>query len=214
MNNVERIYQESKGAADFAGKYFEYLAQLFKSMDNNAIAAFVDELESARRNDQTVFLVGNGGSAATCSHMANDIGTDVRKKGGSDRPFRVLALTDNNAVMTAIANDDGYDVVFVNQLRIHYREGDKLVAISASGNSPNVVKAAQWVKDRGGKVVSLVGFDGGKLKEFSDVCVHVKTPKHEYGPVEDIHMVLDHLVANYLTYRVRDEVQKRLGIVA
>lgn len=209
MNNVEKIYREAQNAQQFAAKYFEYLSQLLKEMDTNAIAGFIEELILARKEDKTVFLVGNGGSAATCSHMANDIGTDVRKKGGSEIPFRILSLTDNNAVMTAIANDDGYDNVFVNQLRIHYRPGDKLVAISASGNSPNLVKAAQWVKERGGRVISMVGFDGGKLREMSDLVLHVKTPKHEYGPVEDIHMILDHLVSNYLMYRVQAEGTNR-----
>jgi len=105
--------------------------------------------------------------------------------------------------MLAVANDTGYENIFVNQLRIHYRKGDKLVAISASGNSPNVVVAAEWVKKQGGAVIALVGFDGGKLKEIGDVVVQVKAVKGEYGPVEDIHMILDHLVSYWLQYQIQ-----------
>lgn len=198
MNNVERLFSEADCLKQFANGYFKYLYDLLNQIERSAIEAFVEELEDARTNGNTVFLAGNGGSAATVSHMANDIGIDVLKKGKSDKPFRAFALTDNVAVMSAIANDDGYENVFVNQLKVHYRDGDKLVAISASGNSPNIVAAAEWVKNKRGKVIGLIGFDGGRLKDICDVIIHVKTPKGEYGPVEDIHMIIDHLISNWL----------------
>lgn len=202
MNNVERLFSEADGLKQFANGYFKYLYDLLNQIEISAIETFVEELEDARINDNTVFLAGNGGSAATASHMANDIGIDVLKKGKSEKPFRVFALTDNVSVISAIANDDGYENIFLNQLRIHYRDGDKLVAISASGNSPNVVAAAEWIKHRGGKVIGLVGFDGGRLKNICDVVIHVKTPEGEYGPVEDIHMIIDHLISNWLICKV------------
>jgi D-sedoheptulose 7-phosphate isomerase len=202
MNNIERIFHDSLDAGQFAGKYLNYLSQLFATIDEKEIVSFIDELNDAYKNGNTIFFAGNGGSAATASHMANDIGMDVLKKSGSEKAFRALALTDNASVMTAIANDDGYDNIFVNQLRIHYRDGDKLVAISASGNSPNIVAAAKWVKSKGGKIISLTGFGGGELKRISDISVHVETPKDEYGPVEDIHMIIDHLVANWLHHKL------------
>lgn len=205
MNNIERIFNGSADIQQFSKNYFNYLFKLLNDLDTDAIAAFAEEMENARKNHNTIFFVGNGGSAATASHMANDFGMDVLKKGGGDLPFRALALTDNTSVMLAIANDDGYDRLFVNQLRIHYRQGDKLVAISASGNSPNVVAAAEWVKVRGGTVMSLIGFDGGRLKEISDVTIHAKSEKGEYGPVEDIHLIMDHLLANWLQFRVQLE---------
>jgi len=169
---------------------------------------FVEELEDAWNNQNTFFLAGNGGSAVTASHMANDIGIDVLKKGGSNKPFRVLALTDNTSVMTAISNDDGYENLFVNQLKIHFRHGDKLGVISASGNSPNVVAAAKWVKKRKGRTVGIVGFDGGKLKDICDIVIHVHTLKGEYGPVEDIHMIIDHLISNWLICKMQAETKK------
>ena len=205
MKTIESLLNEASDVQQFSKGYFSYLSSLLDELDTNAIAAFADEIENARKNQNTIFFIGNGGSASTASHMANDFGTDIRKKGGSDLPFRALSLTDNNAVMMAIANDDGYDNLFVNQLRIHYRPGDILVAISASGNSSNIICAAEWVKERDGIVMSLVGFDGGRLKEISDVVIHVKSQKGEYGPVEDVHMIMDHLLANWLQYKVMSE---------
>jgi len=205
MKTIESLFNEASDIQQFSKGYFSYLSSLLDELDTNAIASFADEMENARKNQNTIFFIGNGGSASTASHMANDFGTDIRKKGGSDLPFRALSLTDNNAVMMAIANDDGYGNLFVNQLRIHYRPGDILVAISASGNSSNIVCAAEWVKEKGGIVMSLVGFDGGRLKEISDVVIHVKSQKGEYGPVEDVHMIMDHLLANWLQYKVMSE---------
>lgn len=210
MNNIDRLFCECTDASQFASGYLSYLAELLTQLNTSRIAAFIEELELAREHQNTVFFVGNGGSAATASHMANDFGIGTRT-GDDSPPFRALALTDNVAALTAIANDNGYHNLFVFQLRIHYRPGDRLVAISASGDSPNVIAAAEWVKKRGGKVIGLVGFDGGKLQDLCDLIIHVKTPKGEYGPVEDIHMILDHLVYSWLQCQVqkkKDNVQK------
>jgi len=208
MNNIEKIFNESQNAEQFAKGYFNYLSTLLGRLDTKAIAEVIKELNVARENDNMIFIVGNGGSAATASHMANDIGMDVLKKGGIETPFRALALTDNAVLMSAIANDDGYNNIFVNQLKIYYRPGDKLIAISASGNSPNVIEAAKWVREKGGRVIGFVGFDKGKFDEVCDIVIHVNTPKGEYGPVEDIHMVLDHLIANWFQYKVRNKTIK------
>lgn len=201
MSNLDRLLGESTDAAEFAGAYLDYLCGLLSRLDRKAVSAFIEELELARLRQKTVFVVGNGGSAATASHMANDLGVGTCATAGG-QPFRVLALTDNVAAITAIGNDDGYEQVFVRQLQVHYQSGDKLVAISASGNSPNVVIAAEWVKRQGGKVLGLVGFNGGALKRLCDVLIHAETPKGEYGPVEDIHMILDHLICAWLRNRV------------
>ncbi len=202
MNNIEHIFNESNDAEDFATRYCDYLTNLLRRLDKKAIAQFIGELETARNNDKTVFIIGNGGSAATASHMANDIGVDVLKKSGTNRPFRVMSLTDNVPVMTAIANDNGYENLFLDQLKIHYREGDILVAVSASGNSPNVTTAVDWVKSQLGRTIGIAGFKGGRLKEICDLTLLVETPAGEYGPVEDIHMIIDHLVGNYLQYKL------------
>ncbi len=205
MNQIERLFGKGRGFKAFAAGYFEYIHHLLKLLDITAVELLIHELESARKNGSTVFVAGNGGSGATASHMANDIGVDVLKKGDADNPFRILALTENISVMTAIANDDGYENLFVNQLKIHYREGDKLVVISASGNSPNVVSAAQWVKQRAGKTIGIVGFGGGRLKDICDIVIHVMAKEGEYGPVEDIHLIIDHLISNWLICKLKGE---------
>lgn len=200
MNEVDRIYAASPAARDFAGQYLDYVSAVLARIDRTEIAAFIDVLLDARERGATIFFIGNGGSAATASHFANDIAIGTRCAG---KPFRALALTDNNAVMTAIANDDGYDDVFAQQLRVLMHPQDVVVAISASGNSPNLVRAVEQAKANGAITVGLTAFDGGKLRQLAQLSVHVPTNKGEYGPAEDGHMVLDHLVGAYLTRAAR-----------
>jgi D-sedoheptulose 7-phosphate isomerase len=192
--NLELLQSKLKNPNQFSIGYFEYLSMLFKQLDISSIAGFIEELENVRQNQGTIFIIGNGGSAATASHMANDLCMITHKVECQLKPFRALALTDNNALMTAVANDDGYKSLFTEQLKVHYRSGDILIAISVSGNSPNVVEAVNWVKSKKGKTIGLTGFDSGEMKALCDVLIHVQTPKGEFGPVEDIHMIIDHLV--------------------
>ena len=204
MNNIDKLIPEAKSPGEFAKGYFAYLKTVLDSIDASSINQLVAQFEAARNEGATIFVAGNGGSAATATTMANDIGFDIVKKSGTDKPFRVLALTDNTSVLTAIANDVGYEDAFLNQLRIHYRKGDRLVVISASGNSANVVRATEWVKERGGRVTGLLGFEGGKLKGLCDVVVHVKTQAGEYGPVEDAHLIMNHVLAHWFQFQLRN----------
>lgn len=203
MNNVDRLCSNSEKVSEFARSYFDYLKSVLNSIDPAELDNLVLELEEARAAGSTIFIIGNGGSASTATTMANDIGFDVIKKSGTDKPFRVMALTDNTSVLTAIANDVGYENVFINQLKIHYRRGDVLLAISASGNSPNIVTAAQWVKEQGGRVIGFVGFAGGRLKEIADVVLHARAQAGEYGPVEDAHLVLNHVLAHWFQFKLK-----------
>ena len=201
MNNIENLVNNAQNVQQFAEEYFEYISELLKQIDTGKIKDFIEEMEDARDNQNTVFFVGNGGSASTASHMVNDLGLGSRVH--IDPPFRVLSLVDNIAAITAVANDTGYDNVFTRQLQMYHKPGDKLVVISASGNSPNLIQAAEWVKKQGGKVIGLLGFDGGKLAQISDTSIIVKTPKGEYGPVEDVHMILDHLIYTWIWHKKR-----------
>jgi D-sedoheptulose 7-phosphate isomerase len=151
-----------------------------------------------------VFFLGNGGSAATASHFAVDLGKGTKVRGA--RPFRALSLTDNQAFLTAQANDEGYDSAFVGQLEGLLRPGDVVVGITASGNSQNLIDAFTFARAHGATTVGLLGFDGGRLLALSDVAVVVRTPKGEYGPVEDLHLVIDHIVTNYLCRWLAAEV--------
>lgn len=204
MTHIDRLFGSSASLGDFAQGYFIYLKKVLDGIKPAAIDALEHELEEARVRGNTIFVAGNGGSAATASTMANDIGFDIIKKTRATKPFKVFALTDNNSVMTAIANDVGYENIFLNQLRIHYQPGDKLIAISAGGNSQNVVNAAALVKSKGGRIIGLLGFDGGKLKNMCDLVVHVPTEKGEYGPVEDAHLILNHVLAHWFQNKLRD----------
>lgn len=193
MNNIDRIF--TKDAVAFAGAYLEYLSSVLKSIDTLSIGRFIQTLLEARERGATVYFIGNGGSAATASHFANDIAIGTNSY---EKPFRAVSLTDNQAIITAVGNDFGYDEIFARQLRVLGRAGDVVVGISASGNSPNLVKAFEYAKSTGIKTVAITAFDGGKMKQMADECIHVPTASKEYGPAEDAHMVLDHLVGAYL----------------
>jgi len=203
MKTFEKLYQNTNKISEFAQGYFSHLKSVLDKLDLESIEQLAAEFEDARNNGNTIFVAGNGGSATTASSMANDIGFDIIKKTGTKTPFKLLALTDNNAVLTAIANDVGYDNIFISQLKIHYRKGDKLLVISASGNSENVVRAANWVKEQGGKIIGFLGFEGGKLKELSDVTIHAITEVGEYGPVEDLHLIINHVLAHWFQEKLK-----------
>ena len=199
VNNVDRLF--TLDASTFARGYIDYLKKVLDGIDPGAIARFIDTLMDARARGATVFFIGNGGSAATASHFANDLAIGSNQ---CEPPFRVISLTDNVPVMTAIGNDFGYDEIFVRQLRALGRAGDVLVGISASGNSENVLKAFEFAAMAGIRTVGLTAFDGGKLLQVADEAVHVPTGPKEYGPAEDAHMILDHVVGSYIMRAVRD----------
>jgi D-sedoheptulose 7-phosphate isomerase len=193
MNNIDRFYTADPVA--FADAYLTYLNTVLKNIDTREIGQFIKTLLDARRRGATVFFIGNGGSAATASHFANDLSIGTNSY---EQPFRVMSLTDNVPVLTAIGNDFGYEEIFVRQLRVLARKDDVVVAISASGNSPNLLRAFEYAKSAGIKTVAITAFDGGKMKPMADEGIHVPTDAKEYGPAEDAHMVLDHLVGAYL----------------
>jgi D-sedoheptulose 7-phosphate isomerase len=182
-----------------ASDYVARVRGLLAELDLEAVAAAASVLLDAYDGGHTVFVCGNGGSAATASHMAADLGKNTVAAG---RPrLRVLSLNDNMAWFSALANDLGYENVFVEQMENLLQPGDVLVALSASGNSPNVVRAAEFAKARGGRILALVGFDGGRLRGLADVAIHLKCDA--YGPIEDAHLVLNHVFTETLRERIR-----------
>ena len=203
MNNINAAFEKSVTFSDFSKRYFNYLANIQKKLDPNELNMFAEEFMQARESNNTIFIAGNGGSAATATTLANDIGFDIIKKTGTDKPFRVFALTDNTSVITAISNDVGYENIFINQLKIHYRKGDILVVISASGNSKNLVLAANWVKSMGGQVIGLLGFDGGELRKICDSSILIPSASGDYGPVEDMHLMVNHLLAHWFQNKLK-----------
>jgi len=203
MNNLDKAFKEVSSIGQYSRNYFSYLIKVLNSIDENEINKLGNTFESARMKGSTIFVAGNGGSAATATTMANDIGFDIIKKTGTNKPFRVFSLVDNNSVVTAISNDIGYESIFINQLKIHYRDEDILIVISASGNSPNVLKAAEWVKSKGGVIIGFLGFTGGKLIDLCDVKIHVQSEPGEYGPVEDAHLIMNHILAHWFQNKLK-----------
>lgn len=202
MNNLDKAHEGCSGLAEYARRYFNYLGRVMDSIDTKQIEKLGDEVDAARRDGATIFVAGNGGSASTATTMANDLGFGVLMKTQADPPLRFFALTDNTSVMTAIGNDTGYQNLFAGQLSIYHRPGDRLLVISCSGNSPNIIEAVQWVKQRGGRVIAFTAFDGGKLASLADVRVHVPTEKGEYGPAEDLHLIFNHILAHWYLGRL------------
>jgi D-sedoheptulose 7-phosphate isomerase len=184
----------------------DYLAEsqeILKKMDRRAINKAIRILFEAWRNDNQVFIIGNGGSASTSTHFACDLNKWVSDE--ADRKFRAFALVDNIPFMSALTNDNGWGEVYAEQLRNFFRKGDVLVAISVHGGSgsdkagpwsQNLLKAVKYVKENGGRVVGLSGFDGGVLKTASDACVVV--PAESTPHVEGMHLVLTHLMSEQL----------------
>ncbi|MEQ8675458.1 MAG: SIS domain-containing protein [Aggregatilineales bacterium] len=174
--------------------YFNQLHTALQSILPADMDASLALLERAYDTDQTIFAAGNGQSATTADAFALDL--TKQTVGQSDvRRFRVISLSANGAAVTAWANDTNYDSIFVEQLRSHFRRGDVLIVFSASGNSPNVVAAAEWIREHDGYVIALTGFNGGKLRELADVCVHVDVA--DYGHAETAHIAITHYWVDY-----------------
>ncbi len=202
MNKIDEFYKLDSSIKVFSKNYIQYVSDVIQSISLDEIQGFIEVLLKARNEGSCIYFIGNGGSAATASHFVNDISIGTNSK---NKPFRALSLCDNQAVITAIANDSGYKEVFSQQLEVLLKKGDVVVAISASGNSENILRAMSVAKQKHATTVGLTGFDGGKLRELADITVHVPTGDKEYGPAEDAHMVLDHLVSAYLMRFVKEE---------
>jgi D-sedoheptulose 7-phosphate isomerase len=192
-----------KTASDFAKDYLGGLKGVLDRLPLKPIDEIIRAIERARDEGRQIFVIGNGGSAATASHMMNDLckGT-LGHKGDAPWPrLRVIALTDNVSLMTAWANDTDFNHIFSEPLKNLAQRGDVLVAISASGNSPNIIAAVEAAKQIGVTVLGLAGFTGGKLSKMADVSLVV--PSDGYGPVEDVHMILDHIITSYLYEKLK-----------
>lgn len=177
--------------------FFEnYRADLMASLntlDLGGIEKAVALLSEARSSGKTIFLGGNGGSAASASHFVCDMVKGASY--GRNNRFRILSLNENIGTLTAYSNDVGYDAIFTEQLKNFAQPGDIFMAISGSGNSPNVVKAMEYANQIGCKTIGLSGRDGGRLAELAQLNIHV--PNQHMGRIEDVHMMTCHMIAYY-----------------
>jgi D-sedoheptulose 7-phosphate isomerase len=180
-----------------------YLQRLHTAVDQlptDRLAQLGEMLYRAYENEKQVFTLGNGGSASTASHMAADIAKNTIAP--HMRRFRVLSLNDNTALLTGLANDLGYENVFREQLQNLIRPGDLLIAISGSGDSPNVVNALRYAREQCAEIVGILGFDGGEAAGLADVAIVV--PSDHYGIVEDVHLIINHIIVDYFQTKLAE----------
>jgi D-sedoheptulose 7-phosphate isomerase len=176
---------------DHLSGYLSQVVQTLQQLPAQPLRRVASALWAAYERDATIFVCGNGGSAATASHFACDLSKWTINSRA--RRVRAMALTDNIPLLTAWSNDQGYADVFVEQLRAHYRYGDLVFAISGSGKSPNVLRAVEWANESGATTVGITGFDGGELARIADVSLLVDN--HTMPQVEDVHSMVCHALA-------------------
>lgn len=183
-------------AASYFDAYAEEMARAAKSIESAALERTAAILVEAYLRGSRIFSCGNGGSASIANHMQCDHVKGVRT--GTDLSPHVLSLSTNVELLTAIANDTGYENIFVYQLQAQSEPGDVLLAVSSSGRSPNIVRALTWARDRGLRTIAVTGFDGGAARAAAEVSVHVDCTN--YGIVEDLHQAVMHALAQYIRH--------------
>jgi D-sedoheptulose 7-phosphate isomerase len=182
-------------------RYLDEAARVITTIPLDPVQRAIDRVIQAYEAQRLLLVFGNGGSASTASHLACDLGKSTLN-GSAPRP-RVLCLNDNVPLMTALSNDVAYDAVFAEQVETWAQPGDLVIAISASGNSPNIVTAVGAARRRNASVIGLSGFGGGELGVLADVAVVVESS--DYAWVESAHLVIEHLI----TYALRDHIRER-----
>jgi D-sedoheptulose 7-phosphate isomerase len=181
--------------------YFSRLSETIDKLDIQVIEQLVELLLRARDRENTVFIFGNGGSAATASHITGDFLKGISYE--LEKRFRVMCLSDNTSGLTAISNDLGYEDIFVEQLKVFLKKDDLVIGISGSGNSVNVVKAMEFAAGKGARTVALCGYKGGKIRELADLVIHV--PINDMEITEDIHIIIFHAVKQVLIKKLKGE---------
>ncbi len=195
------------GATLDAPQYLQRLQTEIADTDQPALQRWADLIYEAWEQGQFVFIFGNGGSGTTASHMAEDLGKSTLPEAdlqdSSKKRLKVLSLTDNAGWIMAVGNDLAYDQIFVQQLMNYGSAGDLVIAISGSGNSPNVLNAVEWANEQGLKTFGLTGYDGGQLKNMQQDGLHVALD--DMGMVESIHLALFHWVLNDVFARINQQ---------
>jgi D-sedoheptulose 7-phosphate isomerase len=192
---------------EYATDYFDGIRSSIEEIDPQELEAICREFRRAWQEDKRIFILGNGGSASTSSHMATDLGKGTAQPGL--KRFKVIGVTDNMSMITAYANDMSYDDVFVEQLKNHLEPGDLVVGVTGSGNSPNVLKAIRWAREAGAVTVGFIGFGGGKLSSMVDHQITFSSDN--YGVVEDLHLSLNHILTQFFTHELRDIAAGKAG---
>ncbi|MEW6258471.1 MAG: SIS domain-containing protein [Thermodesulfobacteriota bacterium] len=186
---------------EFGSQYLESLCRIIGDLDLEGFERFVDAMLSAYDNNRTIFVMGNGGSAATASHFACDINKGCGY--GLPKKFRMLCLNDSIPTLLALSNDIGYASVFIEQLKVFLQPGDTVVAFSGSGNSPNVLEAVSYASGQGAFTIGITGYEGGRLAPLVDLALIV--PSNDMQKIEDIHVILCHMTMQAIRCRMGAE---------
>lgn len=194
---------------DYKNQIQDYIAlemETLKKLDVDAINAAINLIMEAYSNKKRIYIFGNGGSSATASHFQNDFNKGISEY--VETKFHFTCLNDNIATVMAIANDIGFEEVFRFQLTNQLEKGDLVIAISGSGNSPNVIHAVEYAKEQGNKIIGLTGYEGGRLRKLSDISLHADVMSMQV--TEDIHMIFDHLMMSifYKTLCGKEHLKK------
>jgi len=196
---LKALFTESGTASDYMQGFTTYFASMVAAMPGAALADLAERVERASDEGRTIFVMANGGSAAVASHFVNDMSVNAIVTG--KRGFRVVSLTDNVESVTAVANDAGFENIFLFQLQCMMEPGDLVIALSVSGNSENVMRAIEYANLNDAHTVGICGFDGGRLAKGAKTVIHFPSSRDEYGPVEDAFSVVFHAVSGYLTQK-------------
>lgn len=192
----------AKTTCNSARQYLDALGSLLPNLDAEAIDLVTEAVFRRWADDRQVLVLGNGGSASTAAHYVTDLVKTAWVPG--QRRLRTLSMTDNPGLTTAIGNDLAFEESFSFPLESYAREGDLVIAISGSGNSPNIVSACRFARSLSLEVVGLTGFDGGELGRLADL--HVNVPSDNYGLIEDLHLSMGHMIGQGLRARVERHV--------
>ena len=196
---LAQLFDAAGSLEEYATSYVARMSEVLNALDIDAVSRATEIIEACAEKDQTFFIMGNGGSGAVGGHWVNDLSANTVVEGKPG--FRVMSLSDNAFSITAIANDASYDEIFSIQLKANMRPGDVVMGLSVSGNSPNIVKGIEYANDNGAFTIGCTGFNGGKLKEISQLSIHMPSTKDEYGPVEDMFSVIMHIAQSYIAMR-------------
>lgn len=176
--------------SDLISGYLDNINDIIKDLETDNISKAIASIKEARETDKRIFVFGNGGSAATANHFAADFSKNATRD--DDNRFKIISLSNNVSSITACGNDIGFETVFEEQLKNLMQEEDLIICISASGNSPNIIKAVEYGRKKKGTIIGITGFNGGRLKEISDINIHVNSDSYEQ--VEDLHLIIAHII--------------------
>lgn len=199
QNQIAKMYDESSSAEEYSTRFIEHMLTVVKDIDVAAVAKAAEIIERTAAEDKTFFVIGNGGSGAVAAHWVNDLSANTVVDGVPG--YRVISLTDNAFSITALGNDASFDRIFEIQLKANMRPGDVVMAMSVSGNSPNIIHAVEYANANGAYTIGCCGMQGGKLKEIANLAIYSPSTKDEYGPVEDMFSIVMHIIQSYISMR-------------